>query len=135
LAEIVRRHQRPIYRFFVRLMANAQDAEDATAELFVRVWKYARHFRSRSRVTTWLYKIAMNLARDAHGARKSRPQSVPVDDLDTIGLFMGGADEEALQSIHASGRSRILRESLLRLSPLDRFVLVLYTSRTDRAER
>src|SRR5262249_44127320 len=74
LEELVRRYQTPLHRFLARLMGSPDDAEEAALDVFVRVWQHAPRFQYRAKVATWLYRIAVNIAHDAHSRRKARPQ-------------------------------------------------------------
>jgi RNA polymerase sigma-70 factor (ECF subfamily) len=62
--EIVRQHQRRIYRVIFLLVRNADTADALTQECFVRAFDKRNTFRGDSRVDTWLLRIAVNLARD-----------------------------------------------------------------------
>src|SRR6059058_4440339 len=83
LEELVRRYQAPLYRFLARMTGSPEDAEEAAQDVFVRAWQHAGRFQYRARVATWLYRIAVNIARDAHSRRQSRPQEAmpATDDL------------------------------------------------------
>jgi len=52
------RHQVRIYRFVLRLVGNAEVAEDVTSGVFLDVWRQAGRFEGRSAVSTWLLAIA-----------------------------------------------------------------------------
>ena len=62
--ELVTRHAARIRAFVMRLLRNDADADDVVQETFLRLWLHAAEYESRSRVTTWLCRIAHNLAID-----------------------------------------------------------------------
>ena len=126
LEELARRFQAPLFRFLLRLMGSAEDAEEAALEVFVRVWRHAGGFGHRASVSTWLYRIAANLARDAHARRLARPQTAPLDDRELARCAAGDAEAEALARLEGEERSRTLRRALDALGADDRLVLVLY---------
>jgi RNA polymerase sigma-70 factor (ECF subfamily) len=72
-------YRTPIYRFLLRLLADAPAAEDLTQEVFVRALGAA--YQPSERERAWLFQIARNLARD-HSRRliHRRPAEVPVDE-------------------------------------------------------
>jgi RNA polymerase sigma-70 factor (ECF subfamily) len=110
-----------------RLTASAEDAEEATLEVFLRVWRNAERFQYRSKVSTWLYRIAVNIARDLYSRRKSRPQEPwPDDEEASATISTGSAEQDALQALDADDRSRELHAALERLSDSDRELIVLY---------
>jgi RNA polymerase sigma-70 factor (ECF subfamily) len=50
-----------IYSLSFRLLDNRQEAENLTQEVFLNAFKAYPHFRGESKVSTWLYRIAVNL--------------------------------------------------------------------------
>jgi RNA polymerase sigma-70 factor (ECF subfamily) len=78
-AELVRRHLDPLHRYLFRLTGSADDAEDLAQETFLRVWQRAASYRPGVvRLTTWLHRIAHNLAVDS--LRRARPEPLADDD-------------------------------------------------------
>ena len=59
---LLRRYQRPVYSYVLRLIDNQADAEDVTQEVFVKVFRRIAGFRGSSTFKTWLYRIATNEA-------------------------------------------------------------------------
>src|SRR3954454_15204609 len=58
-ARLVRSHSGLVYRVATRIL-NVEDAQDASQEVWIRVWKNIRNFRGESAFSTWLYKITVN---------------------------------------------------------------------------
>lgn len=44
-----------------RLVGNKEDADDLTQDVFLKVYKSAKHFKHHSKFSTWIYRIAVNL--------------------------------------------------------------------------
>ena len=63
-AELVRRHNRPIYNFVLRQLRVPTLAEDVTQDVFMRLVQNAAEFKHEARFLTWLYTIARNLCID-----------------------------------------------------------------------
>lgn len=63
-AQLVRRHQGPLYNFAMRQVRVPQVAEDVVQEAFVRVVQNAADFKHEARFTTWVYTITRNLCID-----------------------------------------------------------------------
>ncbi len=63
-AELVRRHNRPIYNFVLRQLRVPSMAEDVTQDVFMRLVQNAAEFKHEARFLTWLYTIARNLCID-----------------------------------------------------------------------
>jgi RNA polymerase sigma-70 factor (ECF subfamily) len=62
--EIVRQHQRRVYRVIFLLVRDADAADTLTQECFLRAYQRQASFRGECAVGTWLVRIAVNLARD-----------------------------------------------------------------------
>ena len=75
--EIVRQWERPIARFLARLCGDAEEASDLTQEVFLRVYLRRAGYRDEGHFRTWLYQIALNLARDM-ARRKARKPVIPL---------------------------------------------------------
>ena len=71
-AILLRRHQGPVFRFFLRHVGDVETAEDLTQEAFIRVVHNRASFRSGARFTTWIYTIARNLSVDEMRKRRYR---------------------------------------------------------------
>ncbi|MBC8137596.1 MAG: sigma-70 family RNA polymerase sigma factor [Fibrella sp.] len=126
LKELAQRYESPLFRFLLHQMGSVEDAEEAVLEVFVRVWLHAGSFRFQASVSTWLYRIAANIARDAYDRRKARPQTAPPDAYDLARHAVGDAAAEAMERLESADRSRILQQALALLDANDRLVLVLY---------
>ena len=58
--ELVRRYQKPVYAMCRRYLSIESDAEDATQEVFMKVFHTLPNFEYRSTFKTWLFSIAIN---------------------------------------------------------------------------
>src|SRR5947207_447079 len=74
-AELVARWQQPVARFLARL-AGPDRAADLCQEVFLRVLRAGPRYRETGHFSTWLFRIAANVARDA--GRRARPAPVPL---------------------------------------------------------
>src|SRR4051794_37045693 len=63
-SEIYDRYSARIYNFAFRFLKNAEAAEDATQEVFVKMMKYANQFQGDAKLSTWLFSITANWCRD-----------------------------------------------------------------------
>jgi RNA polymerase sigma-70 factor, ECF subfamily len=62
--ELVARHERPLWTFLRRFVADAAIAEDLLQEVFLRVVRAAGEWKEDAKFSTWLYTIARNLCTD-----------------------------------------------------------------------
>jgi RNA polymerase sigma-70 factor (ECF subfamily) len=71
LKELVDRYLPSVYTFCLRYMGNAEDAQDAAQETFLKAWRKLRRFDTSKSLKTWLFAIAKNTATDLMRKRKS----------------------------------------------------------------
>lgn len=71
-AVIVARHKSRMRSKVMSLLRNRADADEVVADVFVRAWRGLRTFRGESSLVTWLYRIAVNAARNKHMHRQTR---------------------------------------------------------------
>jgi len=58
---LVRQYQRDLFRLAYRMTRNAEDAKDLSQEAFLRAYRGLGNFDGRSSLSTWLYRITVNL--------------------------------------------------------------------------
>lgn len=61
-ARLVETYSGVIYRLAIKMLENAQDAEDVLQETFIKAYRHLSNFDGRSSLSTWLYRIATNEA-------------------------------------------------------------------------
>jgi len=74
---LVRRHERRVFRVTLAVLGNAEDAEEAMQDSFMKAFRYIGQFRKESRFTTWLTRIAVN---EALQKRRTRKILVPLEE-------------------------------------------------------
>lgn len=126
LRELTHRHQAAIYRFLLRMMGSPEDAEEAAIDVFVKAWVNAPRFQYRAKVATWLYRIAVNIARDAHSRKKGKLQQPWPEAEELNRMAVGSAEDDAVRQLEQERQSARLHRCLAKLSESDRLVLVLY---------
>ena len=63
---LIQRFEQPVYNLVIRLVDDPGDAADVTQEIFLKVFRKVGSFRSESSLKTWIYRIAVNEARNQH---------------------------------------------------------------------
>jgi RNA polymerase sigma-70 factor, ECF subfamily len=81
---LVQKYRRPLVSFMYRMARNAAAAEDLAQEVFLRVYRSRETYVPSAKFTTWLYRIATNLAvNHARDTRHERPEAtVSLDEPD-----------------------------------------------------
>jgi RNA polymerase sigma-70 factor (ECF subfamily) len=105
------KYHRPIFHFLFRMVRNQAIAEELAQEVFLRVYRSRQSYRAEARFSTWLYRIATNLAvnhaRDTKHERAARNVYLDAPDEQT-GVTPDVADEEP------SVEQRLLREERMK---------------------
>lgn len=77
---LVRRHERRVFRVALAVLGNAEDAEEAMQDAFVKAFRHLDQFRGEARFSTWLTRIAVNQAIEKRNTRKN---FVPLSEAET----------------------------------------------------
>src|ERR1700693_2330963 len=81
---LVHKYRRPLVSFMYRMARNTAAAEDLAQEVFLRVYRSRGSYEATAKFTTWLYRIATNLAvNHSRDTRRERPEKmVSLDEPD-----------------------------------------------------
>ena len=129
--ELVLRNQRRIFRLLMSLLRDEDAADTLTQECFLRAYKKRDGFRGECSVDTWLYRIAINLARDHVRNRKQgfwkRLFADAREEEDETPLLDMVADQRtsAESGLLAKEEVATVWQTVRRLSPNQREVFVL----------
>ena len=77
-SRLVEQYSANIYRLALRMLDQPQDAEDVLQETFLKAYRGLKNFDGRSRLSTWLFRIATNEALML--LRKHKPEFVSIDE-------------------------------------------------------
>ena len=133
LSELYDRHQQRVFNTAYRVLGSAADAQDVSQEVFLHVADRIRSFRGDSSLTSWVYRVTVNMAIDARRRAKRRapPRSgtrAADDGADLEGASRPGLAEPEGDPQEAATRAETERKvhaALDRLSPKLRAVVVL----------
>lgn len=124
--KLVRLHQRRVYACAAQMMGNRSEAEDAVQETFLRAFRAIARFDGRAELSTWLYRICVNVSLNALRRRKRgdtadlQDPRIPEPSADPT---QGGTDPR--QAFEGAELYRRLAEALDELSPSLRSTVVL----------
>ena len=76
---LLQRYRRPLCHFLNRMVRDAAQAEDLAQEVFLRVYRARREYEPSAKFTTWLFRIATNLALNALRDGRHRQSEVSID--------------------------------------------------------
>src|SRR6185437_7536471 len=76
---LVLKYQHKVVKLVMRYLGDAADAEDVAQEAFIKAYRALPQFRGDSAFYTWLYRIAINTAKNALAARNRNPVTYDLD--------------------------------------------------------
>jgi len=91
-AELVRQYSETLYWQIRKIVLSHDDANDVLQNTFIKVWTSIDNFRGDSRLSTWLYRIAINEAITFLN-RQRTSNNISIDDTDTFLLSRLESDE------------------------------------------
>jgi RNA polymerase sigma-70 factor (ECF subfamily) len=132
---VVRTYQRRVFALLFRMLGNRAEAEDLAQEVFVQVFKAIGSFRGESKLSTWIYRIAVNLSKNRTKYLRVR-HAGEQDPLDSVAERVPLADASARRAnvayvarpddmVAGKQMERIVRDAILQLEPSFRECLVL----------
>jgi RNA polymerase sigma-70 factor, ECF subfamily len=117
--ELTLRYRRRLFAVCVRVLGDAEDAEDAVQETLVRLARSAGSFRGEAKLSTWLYRVARNVCTDRIRYDSRRP-STPVAE------FVEAMDQpDGSDPIEGHAEASALRDALDALDERSRRLLLL----------
>ena len=126
--ELYHRFRRQVAGNLYRVLGDRDDLEDLVQEVFVIAFRGLDRFRGDARLSTWLYRICVNVALGRIRTKKRRPNAIGVVDLDTA-----AADPSLVERPETPHRSLERRRDQERvyaalelLAPKKRIVLYLH---------
>ena len=116
---IVHRHRRQVYQLCFRFVGDHEDASDLTQEVFLRAYRGLRAFRGQSTLSTWLYRIGVNVCLNRVATKT--PAIEPIDDRDHIDTAAESAPDRLLRD----ERVARVRAAIAQLPRKQRATLIL----------
>jgi RNA polymerase sigma-70 factor (ECF subfamily) len=120
LGVLFERHHVRLLNFFYRMTGNRSISEDLVQESFLRILRYKDSFRGeQGEFTIWMFRLARGIGID-HFRASQRARTTDLDES------LAGTGPSAHDAIESDQEARLLRRSILELSPEKREVLVLH---------
>jgi RNA polymerase sigma-70 factor (ECF subfamily) len=126
--QIVRDHQTMVFRTLARLTGRRDGIEDLAQDVFLRLFRALPGFRNEALVSTYLYRIAVNVAQD-EWKRRRREERTHVsisDEAEAWEERLEHPGQTPEENLEARQFQRLVEEHLMQLSGVERAVLVLY---------
>jgi RNA polymerase sigma factor (sigma-70 family) len=126
--QLVRDHQAMVFRTLLRLTGSREHVDDLAQDVFLRLYRALPSFRGEALITTYLYRIAVNVAQD-EWKRRRRDDRSHVSLSDETSAWedrLPHPDRNAEQQIEEREFQQTVEEQLQRLSQIERTIIVLY---------
>jgi RNA polymerase sigma-70 factor (ECF subfamily) len=126
--ELLRRYRTPLVKYFCRMLRDEALAEDLAQEAFLRVYNARHRYRPDARFTTWLYRIATNLAlnaiRDVKGRQRQDGNGSTGEGESSFEFVDSRASVE--QQMIETECGRMIREAIEALPENQRAAVILH---------
>jgi RNA polymerase sigma-70 factor (ECF subfamily) len=119
---LVQAYQKPVFNLTYRMLGNAQEAEDAAQETFLRAYSSLRQYQPEHKFSTWLFAIANHHCIDR--LRKRRVSFVSIEDNPVLENMSGESPQPERQALLVE-QSVEMQKLLQELEPEYRMPLVL----------
>lgn len=125
--QIVREHQAFVFRTLARLTGGGGHLEDLAQEVFLRLYRGLDNFRGDAKLTTWLYRITLNVAQDEWKRRKKEQANTSFDNPgEGWAERISGSDGDAEQILSRKQSIEAVNHALGELSEAERTVIVMF---------
>jgi len=126
--QVVREHQGMVFGTLARMLGRTENLDDLAQEVFLRLYKALPVFRGEALLSTYLYRITVNVAQNEWKRRK-RERSSMVSISDEVSGWeerLQHPGRNAVEQMEEGEFRAAVEEQLGRLSEVERAVLVLY---------
>jgi RNA polymerase sigma factor (sigma-70 family) len=122
LTALIRRHAGLIHKIAYAYCRGATDREDVVQEIALQLWRSRARYDARFRETTWIYRIAINVAISYHRRERRHRETVPIDEHPVV-----------IEPVELGDDLERLLRCVDELGALDKALVVLYLEGNDHA--
>ena len=130
--ELVRRYERPVFSLVYRMVRDRELAEDLTQDTFIKVLTHIEKYRPEFKFSSWLFKIANNVAIDHLRRRQldtvsmeGSPHATTTDLAEATSFELATQGESPLQELEARELGSEIERAIARLRPEYRACILL----------
>ena len=122
----IQKNEGLIYKISSMYAGNIEDREDLVQEIIYNLWKSFESFSQKSNLSTWMYRVAMNVS-IYHFKRAKRKISIVPMDAEVIYF-------QETDSVEVEERWLSLQQHIKSLNPLDKGIVMLYLENKSHEE-
>jgi RNA polymerase sigma-70 factor (ECF subfamily) len=130
--ELIRRYERPVFSLIFRMVRDRETAEDLAQDTFIKVLNHVDRYRPEFKLSSWLFKIANNVAIDH--LRRRQIETVSIDgsphagsaaEVEATAFDVVARQESALDEIEARELGTAIERAIAALRPEYRSCILL----------
>lgn len=130
--ELVNRYERPVFSIIYRIVRDREAAEDLSQDTFVKVLNHIDRYRPEFKLSSWLFKIANNVAIDSLRKRQldtisldGSPHAATAADAEASSFEVAARQENALDEMEAREIGSAIEMAIAQLRPEYRSCILL----------
>jgi RNA polymerase sigma-70 factor, ECF subfamily len=130
--ELVRRYERPVFSLIFRMVRDSATAEDLAQDAFIKVLNHIDKYRPEFKFSSWIFKIANNVAIDHLRRRQletvsvsGSPHAASQAEVEATSFELAGSGETALEELEARELGSAIEQAIGRLRPEYRSCIML----------
>ncbi len=130
--ELVRRYERPVFSLIFRMVRDAATAEDLAQDTFIKILNHIDKYRPEFKLSSWLFKIANNVAIDHLRRRQiatismsGSPHASTASDIEATSFDIASDDESALDEMESKELGSAIEKAIATLRPEYRSCILL----------
>jgi len=125
IAALVTEQQRYVYSIAMSLLHDPDEAADLTQDAFIRMLRALGSYRGETKLTTWLYRLVVNLGIDRLRRRGAQPIRLDEDGTD-LDLPSTDPADDAPAAFERDEEAQAVRDAVARLPEAQRLALTLH---------
>jgi len=122
----IKQHERFIYKLASAYTSTTEDKHDLVQEIIYQLWKSFESFSEKSALSTWMYRVALNVAIYQLKRSKKNIATVPIDEQ-ALNYHEQGSQE-------AEEKWKLFRQQIEQLNLLDKGIVLLYLDNKSHDE-
>ncbi|MBK5195940.1 MAG: RNA polymerase sigma factor [Proteiniphilum sp.] len=118
---LMERYQQQVFRTVMGFVHTKEDAEDITQEIFIRVYQSLNTFQGESELSTWLYRITLNMSLNFLRSNRKKRMLQSLEALFTL----RSEEKTPLEELESAERDRRIRQAIDSLPERQRMAFIL----------
>ena len=130
--ELVRRYERPVFSLIFRMVRDRETAEDLAQDTFIKVLNHIDRYRPEFKLSSWLFKIANNVAIDFLRKRQletvsldGSPHAATLAEIEATSFDVAARQETALEELESRELGPAIERAIASLRPEYRSCILL----------